>query len=154
MHQSSDCLESACILGVLLSHLRSMEQLPSLLYAYQDLREKRSPRLHELEMGLRAYCGMTGDAREARDENMRAIAAAAQARHDRGLRPGEGAEEDTGPLAQQFAEVAELWGYDAHEAAEEWWLRWGLLRERSECVGDDDEVDNVVGGVEVMIGCL
>lgn len=154
MHQSSDCLESACILGVLLSHLRSMEQLPSLLYAYQDLREKRSPRLHELELGLRAYCGMTGDAREARDENMRAIAAAAQARHDRGLRPGEGAEEDTGPLAQQFAEVAELWGYDAHEAAEEWWLRWGLLRERSECVGDDDEVDNVVGGVEVMIGCL
>lgn len=31
----------------------------------------------------------------------------------------------------ELAEIAEVWGYYAIDAAEEWWVEWGMLRERS-----------------------
>jgi salicylate hydroxylase len=31
-----------------------------------------------------------------------------------------------------MAEIAEVWGYYAIDAADEWWVEWGLLRERSQ----------------------
>ncbi|KAI0287543.1 hypothetical protein BC826DRAFT_44812 [Russula brevipes] len=42
-------LEDAAILGTLFSRLRSAEQVPTLLYAYQDLRKERADMLGDLE---------------------------------------------------------------------------------------------------------
>lgn len=36
------------------------------------------------------------------------------------------------PTEKQLAEIAEVWGYYAIDAADEWWVEWGLLRERSQ----------------------
>ena len=38
----------------------------------------------------------------------------------------------SGPTDDELAEVAEVWGYYAIDAAEEWWVEWGMLRERSQ----------------------
>lgn len=32
----------------------------------------------------------------------------------------------------EVADIAEIWGYFAIDAADEWWVEWGLLRERSQ----------------------
>ena len=36
------------------------------------------------------------------------------------------------PTEAELAEIAEVWGYFAIDAADEWWVEWGLLRERSQ----------------------
>ena len=153
MHQSSDCLESAAVLSTLLSHLRAPAQLPSLLYAYHDLRAPRAARLHDLELKNRFYLCMEGELRLARDENMRASLV-----RRRGGDTGAGGgaegdeveeEDDGGQLARQWAELSEVWGYDAREEAEEWWIRWGLLRERAGGQAGADAAGSVfgIGGV-------
>ena len=38
----------------------------------------------------------------------------------------------SGPTEAEFAEVGEVWGYYAVDAADEWWVEWGMLRERSQ----------------------
>jgi salicylate hydroxylase len=38
---------------------------------------------------------------------------------------------ESGPTENELAEIAEVWGYFAIDAADEWWVEWGLLRERS-----------------------
>jgi salicylate hydroxylase len=38
----------------------------------------------------------------------------------------------SGPTDAELAEIAEVWGYYAIDAAEEWWVEWGMLRERSQ----------------------
>jgi len=38
----------------------------------------------------------------------------------------------SGPTDDELAEMAEVWGYYAIDAAEEWWVEWGMLRERSQ----------------------
>lgn len=38
----------------------------------------------------------------------------------------------SGPTEAEMAEIAEVWGYYAIDAADEWWVEWGLLRERSQ----------------------
>jgi salicylate hydroxylase len=37
-----------------------------------------------------------------------------------------------GPTEDELAEIAEVWGYYAIDAADEWWVEWGMLRERSQ----------------------
>jgi hypothetical protein len=37
----------------------------------------------------------------------------------------------SGPTEAELAEITEVWGYFAIDAADEWWVEWGLLRERS-----------------------
>lgn len=40
----------------------------------------------------------------------------------------------SGLTEAEIAEIAEIWGYFAIDAADEWWVEWGLLRERSQLV--------------------
>jgi salicylate hydroxylase len=39
---------------------------------------------------------------------------------------------ESGPADAELAEIMEVWGYYAVDAAEEWWVEWGMLRERSQ----------------------
>jgi salicylate hydroxylase len=36
------------------------------------------------------------------------------------------------PPDEELAEIGEVWGYFAIDVADEWWVEWGLLRERSQ----------------------
>jgi len=38
----------------------------------------------------------------------------------------------SGPSEAELAELVTVWGYFAIDAANEWWVEWGLLRERSQ----------------------
>ena len=78
-HQSSNCLEAAVVLGTLLSRLRTPSHLPSLLYAYHDLRAPRAARLHALELKNRRYMSLSGSFRIARDQALHARASVAEA---------------------------------------------------------------------------
>ena len=130
--------------------------MASLLYAYHDLRAPRAARLHELEVKNRRFTNLAGDQRTARDAALRAAftkARSSQTRED-AREVLDGHEDDDGEaLAKHFAELLEGWGYDAREEAEEWWVRWGLLKERAimrEHTGEDGRPGIVsgVGGVQ------
>lgn len=60
-----------------------------------------------------------GPGRDERDESLRAMVTL-------GL---QGWDEDK--MRLQWEEVSDVLGYSAREAAEEWWVSWGVLRERS-----------------------
>jgi salicylate hydroxylase len=70
-------------------------------------------------MGIQLVWLPAGQRRDARDESLRAM-----------MVPGlQGWDEDK--LRLQWEEVNDFLGYSAREAAEHWWVNWGMLRERS-----------------------
>lgn len=38
---------------------------------------------------------------------------------------------DDSELASAWGDIGAVWGYNAIEAADDWWVQWGLLRERA-----------------------
>ncbi len=113
-------LEDAAILGTLFSRLRSRDQVPTLLYAFQDLHKGRADALAALEIE-NAEVALSNPPR-VRDGLVRWSALPA----DEPEPPSE-----SGPTDAELADIAEVWGYFAIDAADEWWVEWGLLRERS-----------------------
>ncbi|KAH9973872.1 hypothetical protein BGW80DRAFT_1496011 [Lactifluus volemus] len=113
-------LEDAALLGTLFSRLRSVEQVPTLLYAYQDLRKGRAEAVAALEY-QNVRVALSSPAR-IRDGQVRWTALPADAPNPP---PG------SGPTDAELAEIAEVWNYYAVDAADEWWVEWGMLRERS-----------------------
>jgi len=113
-------IEDAAILGTLFSRLRSAEQVSTLLYAYQDLHKGRAEMLWALER-QNAEVALSHPPR-IRDGLVRWTALPTDAPE---LPPG------SGPTDTELAEIAEVWGYYAIDAADEWWVEWGMLRERS-----------------------
>jgi salicylate hydroxylase len=97
-----------------------MEQVPTLLYAYQDLRKARTDAVLALEQ-QNAQIALSSPSR-IRDGQVRWTALPRDAPN---LPPG------SGPTDEELAEIAEVWGYYAVDAADEWWVEWGMLRERS-----------------------
>ena len=102
--------EDAVVLGALFSHLSTFDQIPSFLSAYQELRQRRCALVIAADVGNARMVAMPdGPGAAARDEDMRR-------RKD---------EWDEGTLKAQFEEIAEIFAYDAGDAAEEWWVNWG-----------------------------
>ncbi|KAI6112691.1 FAD/NAD(P)-binding domain-containing protein [Pisolithus sp. B1] len=117
-HSASLHVEDAEVFGWLLSRLHNMEQLPHLLGGFEDIREERCRAVHEKErMGMQMMWLPPGPQRDARDHMFRAMM----------LREGWD-EED---LRMQWEEVGQTFGYNAQEAVEDWWVSWGMLRERN-----------------------
>ncbi|KAI0000203.1 FAD/NAD-P-binding domain-containing protein [Russula compacta] len=114
-------LENAAILGTLFSHLRSAEQVPTLLYAYQDLCKGRADMVGDLEQQNAEV--LFSSPPRVHDGLVRWTALPARVPYPP---PGGGLTD------AELAEVAEVWGYYAIDAAEEWWVEWGMLRERSQ----------------------
>ncbi len=114
-------MEDAALLGALFSRLRSPDQIATLLYAYQDLRKGRADMVVAMEK-QNADVAFSCPSR-VRDGLVRLITVPADA-----LDVPSG----SGPTEAELAEIAEIWGYFAIDAADEWWVEWGLLRERSQ----------------------
>ncbi|KAI1796712.1 FAD/NAD(P)-binding domain-containing protein [Ganoderma leucocontextum] len=110
-HGPSMAVEDAVVLGSLFSHLSMMDQIPSFLDAYQELRQRRCELVKGADVAnARMVTLPDGPQAEKRDSDMRAK------NDDWG---------DEGALKAQFEEIAEIFVYDAGDAAEEWWVNWG-----------------------------
>lgn len=123
MHGPSLAMEDAVVFGVLFSRLRNYGQIPILTEAYQDLRMSRCKMVNEGELNNARLVWMPpGKAREQRDAYMKASRASGNEHWDEGQ------------LRKQWEEIAGVFGYCARDAAEDWWVNWGALRERSQAM--------------------
>ncbi|KAH6880181.1 hypothetical protein BKA70DRAFT_1473484 [Coprinopsis sp. MPI-PUGE-AT-0042] len=118
-------IEDGAVLAKLFSHLRTEDQIPSLLSAFQDLRTPRCDFVLKKELGDVSFMTLPPcEFQEGRDQMFRT-------KRDAGvgvLDSLEGSDEEELP---QWAEIKELFGYDAEDDADNWWMEWGLLRERA-----------------------
>ncbi|KAF8071521.1 hypothetical protein FPV67DRAFT_878314 [Lyophyllum atratum] len=119
-------LEDGAVLAKLFSHLRTEDQICSFLWAFQELRQPRVENVMAKEVGIVYYMTMPpGAQQEERDRTMRA-------KRDAGI----GILQASGESAQsrEWRDVKEVFGYDAEDEADNWWVQWGLLRERAKGV--------------------
>ena len=128
------CIEDAAVLGGLFSRLRSWDQVPSLMEAYQDLRQERA---YAAACQDQANADITwlppGPHRDARDAAMRA---------DKQCDIGEFNER---MLRDQWDTVGEVFGYSASDDAANWWVGWGMLAEMSKRrTGDSLQIEMTV----------
>jgi len=140
MHGPSLAIEDAVVFGVLFSRLRSYDQIPILSEAYQELRFSRCKTVHESELSNWKLVTLPpGPAREQRNAYMRKNMAAGHERWSEGQ------------LREQWEEIAGVFGYNARDAAEDWWVNWGALRERSQSMNPLDfkfEMEVITSPVE------
>ncbi|KAG6333033.1 hypothetical protein ID866_6057 [Astraeus odoratus] len=114
-------VEDAAVFAKLFSHLISEDQIPTFLHAFQDLREDRCARvIHSEQRNLIFRMMPDGPEQEERDRIMRK-------RHAQGLGVFGGG--SGGKPAEQWEQLKELFGYNAEDEADDWWVKWGLLRE-------------------------
>ncbi|TFK50180.1 FAD/NAD(P)-binding domain-containing protein [Heliocybe sulcata] len=115
-------VEDAAVLAKLFSHLRSEDQIRNFLYAFQDLRQKRCSDVLKQEMGNLLFMTMPpGSMQEARDQSM-------TQKHEAGLNV---LGSDADGATEQWEEIKEIFGYEAEDEADNWWVKWGLLREHA-----------------------
>lgn len=115
-------IEDAAVFAKLFSHLTSEDQIPMFLHAFQDLREDRCKRVLDSELdNLIIRMMPNSPEQQERDNIMRE-------RQALGLGVlGAGG----GKLPDQWDQLKELFGYNAEDEADDWWVKWGLLRERA-----------------------
>ncbi|KAI0730570.1 FAD/NAD(P)-binding domain-containing protein [Earliella scabrosa] len=117
-HSTSLAVEDAVVLGCLLSHIRAIDQLPTFLSAYEELRRQRCATLVYADVRNTMMMSLPpGAEADARDAQM------GQTLDDSDM--------DEGALKAQFEEFAEVFLYDAGDAAEEWWINWGRFHDNA-----------------------
>lgn len=113
-------MEDSAALAKLFSHLRSEDQIPTFLHAFQELREGRCASVVKCEQGNLMFTMMpNGPQQEQRDNMLRKQVAKGQPMLS------------SGEVHGQWEQVKELFAYDPEDQADDWWVKWGLLRERA-----------------------
>lgn len=119
-------VEDAVVFGSLFSHIRTNEQITSYLESFQELRQSRCNVVRQGELdNLQLMCLPDGPAADARNEDVSRT----------GL-----TDWDDGSLKAQFEAISSIFGYDAGDAAEEWWVSWGRFSETARA-----RTDSLVG---------
>lgn len=113
-------MEGAAVLSTLLSYVRGFDHIPLLVGAYETLRRDRSEFLHQVDLGhVKQTMLPHGPERTARDADMGQY-----------LDAGQIMWEDDAYLGL-WAQMCEILKYNAFDAADDWWVEWGVLRERA-----------------------
>lgn len=125
------CIEDAAVFGGLFSRLRSWDQVPSLMEAYQDLRQERACSVARQDQSNADMTWLpSGPHRDARDAAMRV---------DKQCVVDELSE---CMLRDQWDAISEVFGYSASDAAADWWAGWGVLGEMAkQRVGDSLQIE-------------
>ncbi|PIL22837.1 hypothetical protein GSI_15532 [Ganoderma sinense ZZ0214-1] len=113
-------VEDGAVLAKLFSHISEPRQIESFLYAFQELRQERVKAVRQGELGSVLYMTADGEMAAARDAGMRAKAAA-----------GKNVLEGDGDAESIWEEYRVVFGYDCEDEADDWWVQWGMLRERA-----------------------
>lgn len=120
MQATSLSVESAAVFSTLLSYVRGFDHIPLLVRAYETIRRDRSEFLHQAElMHVTRTMFPPGPERTARDEEMQGL-----------LKSGQVVWDDDAFLGL-WGHLISIWAYNAFDAADDWWVQWGILRERS-----------------------
>ncbi|KAI0924942.1 hypothetical protein AcW1_006902 [Taiwanofungus camphoratus] len=110
-HGASIAVEDAVVFGSLFCRLSTWNQVPSFLSAYQELRQARCDAVKQGDISNAKLVAMPpGPAQDARNTDMRMQTTD---------------QWDEGTYKDNFDEMAEIFGYDATDAADEWWVNWG-----------------------------
>lgn len=139
-YSTSMSIEDAAVFGTLFARLRSWDQVGWMTEAYQELRQKRVEFVRQAEKTDVDMVQMPqGPAQEARDAYL-------LAQYSLGRDPSQFTEE---MLRDQWQGIAAVFGYNAVEEAEDWWVNWGVLRERAQnrVAHDNVEIHKEVVGV-------
>jgi salicylate hydroxylase len=133
-------LEDAAVLAKLFSHLLNYEQIQSFLHAFQDLRQQRCYVTREKELEQILFLSLPdGEQQRMRD-------AAFKERAALGLSPVLIPNEVT-TMGSNWESIKELFCYDAEDEADNWWISWGLLRERA----NQTEIRENVVAIQVSV---
>ena len=115
-------MEDAATLGSLFSRVRTREQIGKLLSAYQELRKVRFEYVAQSEKEKLEFITMPpGPQRDSRDQYMRAA-------RESGQLDWENSPEQY--LREQWEQFKELFGFNAYDDADTWWVEWGVLHDR------------------------
>jgi salicylate hydroxylase len=118
-------IEDAMTLSTLFSLPAAKSHTPLLLSAYEELRQPRCAATQASELRKRDFvCLPRGHEQQARDDGLRAASM-------RALLDWDEAEEEY--LRETWEEYIDLFAFDAREAVEDWWTKWGsaILRSRT-----------------------
>ncbi|PCH42698.1 FAD/NAD(P)-binding domain-containing protein [Wolfiporia cocos MD-104 SS10] len=109
-------IEDAAVLGILLSHVSSVSQLPNLLRAYESVRLPRASQTQTWSTANQNYSHLPdGPEQEARDAALRKVAEKELAAAER-MRNGECV-----PVVWHDRNMEEQYKFDAEADAERWW---------------------------------
>ena len=136
-------VEDGAVLAKLFSHLSSHRQIESFLYAFQELRQARVRTVRAGELASAFF--MTADGPEAAQRDAAMKARAAQGGNV--LDAGDGAEDGSAEASAAWDEYRVIFGYDCEDEADDWWVQWGVLRERAR--GSEDGSDAEEPGAAV-----
>ncbi|RPD57140.1 FAD/NAD(P)-binding domain-containing protein [Lentinus tigrinus ALCF2SS1-6] len=115
-------VEDGAVLARVFSHLSEDRQIDSFLYAFQELRQPRTRSVRAGEFGNIFFMTLEdGEDARQRDDSMRAMAA-------KGTNVLEGL---GGDVSRLWDEIRTIFGYDCEDEADDWWVQWGMLRERA-----------------------
>ncbi|TFK49537.1 FAD/NAD(P)-binding domain-containing protein [Heliocybe sulcata] len=112
------CIEDAVTLGALMSRAKAKDVAFSLASAFEDIRQLRSAQVSHSEHSRYEMVTLPlgTEKQKLRDESFRAAL-------PRALRGWEDADEEY--LREVWEEYIALFNYDAYEAVEDWWTKWG-----------------------------
>jgi len=115
-------LEDASVLAKLFSHLVHEDQIQSFLHAFQDLRQERCSKIRNTDMVNIHFMMMPASEQATqRDRMMRA-------KFERGEDVLGGTDDRN---VARWDENKDIFGYDAEDEADNWWVQWGRLREQA-----------------------
>lgn len=110
-------IEDAAVLGKLFSYLKSEDQIPNILWGFQDLRQARYREAKVVEAKrARVFILKYGPEQVARDKSFVRLIQQRIHDHDEAL-------------PYSLDEPRLFFSYDCDEAGADWWQSWGLLQE-------------------------
>ncbi|CCL99274.1 uncharacterized protein FIBRA_01289 [Fibroporia radiculosa] len=120
-------VEDGAVLAKLFSHLSKREQIGEFLNAFQDLRQARCETCVRSEFNfIYAITQDDGPEVDLRDKTFRDSRNAGMDYLD------ENGATDESMSREQWHDVVTIFGYDCEDEADNWWMEWGRLRERSQ----------------------
>ncbi|KAJ7234513.1 hypothetical protein B0H12DRAFT_1222829 [Mycena haematopus] len=121
-HPYSVALEDGTFIGKIFSHTHDRGRVAELLYAFQEHREARCSRIRDIDMEyVQAATLPEGELHDQRDAGMRANHAA-------------GRNVMEGDYQQMLDDFPIVFGYNAMDDADEWWIKWGRFRDAEQTV--------------------
>ncbi|KAF8994015.1 hypothetical protein BDQ17DRAFT_1431283 [Cyathus striatus] len=134
-------IEDAHTLGLLLSQVRSRDQVSQLLIAYEDIRQPRCSTVHEMDYDSRTmFVCPPGPVQQQRDSTLREAMAVEDLDHM-----------DEATFKAIWGDELALLAYDATDTVEDWWTKWGSMLKRQSISGNMvNEFSGQGNGVSVM----